>query len=78
MICRYVKLPLKRNLSASEYMILEVFSSVDTMEVYVLIRNYIPNVIAYIFSLSETQIKSFISVLQDGVIESAKSVITKH
>ena len=59
-------------------MILEVFSSVDTMQVYVLIRNYIPNVIAYIFSLSETQIKSFISVLQDGVIESAKSVITKH
>jgi hypothetical protein len=45
------------------------------MKGYILISNETSDIIAYVFSLPETQIYVCISALQDGVIASAKSVI---
>lgn len=46
------------------------------MKAYILISNDISDVITvYVFSLSQTQIYFYISVLEDGVIVNATSVI---
>jgi hypothetical protein len=45
------------------------------MEAYILISNDISDVKEYVFSLSQTQIYVCISVVQDGVIVNATSVI---
>jgi hypothetical protein len=47
------------------------------VKAYSLIRNEISDVVAYVFSLFETQIYICISAVQDGVIASAQSVIVQ-